>query len=95
VGEYNNSFLGRQRIALFFGELHVVYMDWRHVYHCVGNVMWPDLDSLAFILHFLNPFWIAALILMKNYTDNKTNLYDRFEINYRMLRFIVYQITCF
>jgi hypothetical protein len=26
----------------------------------MANVMWTDLDLLAFILHFLKQFWIAA-----------------------------------
>jgi hypothetical protein len=29
----------------------------------VVNVMWIDLDSLAFILHFLNQFWIAIMYI--------------------------------
>jgi hypothetical protein len=32
----------------------------RHVSLLVVNVMWIDLDSLAFILHSLNQFWISS-----------------------------------
>jgi hypothetical protein len=35
-------------------------MDRGDVYLRVVNVTWIDLDSLAFILHFLNQFWIAS-----------------------------------
>jgi hypothetical protein len=39
----------------------IVYMDGGgHVSLSVVNVTWIDLDSLAFILHFLNQFWIAS-----------------------------------
>jgi hypothetical protein len=31
-----------------------------HVSVCVVNVTWINLDSLAFILHFLNQFWFAS-----------------------------------
>jgi hypothetical protein len=31
-----------------------------HVYVRVVNVTWIDLDSLAFILNFINRFWIAS-----------------------------------
>jgi hypothetical protein len=33
------------------GELHIVYMDQGHVSLHLVNVMWTDLDPLAFILH--------------------------------------------
>jgi hypothetical protein len=29
----------------------------------VMNVTWTDLDSLAFILHFLSQFWFAARLV--------------------------------
>jgi hypothetical protein len=48
-------------VNFFLGELHIVYMGCRgHASFCVGNVTWFDLDTLAFILHFLNHFWIAS-----------------------------------
>jgi hypothetical protein len=34
-----------------------------HVSLHVVNVMWIDLDPLAFILHFLNQFWIASRLV--------------------------------
>jgi hypothetical protein len=36
------------------------YMDQGHISLRVVNVTWIDLDLLAFILHFLNQFWIAS-----------------------------------
>jgi hypothetical protein len=69
----NPPFKVQPEILDILGELIVVYMDWEHIYLCVVNVTWTDLDSLAFILQFLNPFWNAALTLMNNYTDAKIN----------------------
>jgi hypothetical protein len=44
-------------LDIFLGELHIVYIDWGgHVSLRETNVTWVDLDSLAFILHFLNQF---------------------------------------
>jgi hypothetical protein len=44
----------------FLGNLYVVYMDWGHVSLPVLNITWTNLDSLAFILHFLNQFTIVV-----------------------------------
>jgi hypothetical protein len=42
--------------------MHIVYMDRGrgHVSLRIVIVTWIDLNSLAFILHFLNQFWIAS-----------------------------------
>jgi hypothetical protein len=42
------------------GKLHIVYIDRGAVSLRVVNVTWIDLDSLAFILHLLNQFFIAS-----------------------------------
>jgi hypothetical protein len=34
---------------------------------CVVNVMWIDLDPLAFILQFLNQFWIESRLVCSLY----------------------------
>jgi hypothetical protein len=44
-------------------KLHIVYMDRGHVSFRVVNVTWIDLDPLAFVLHFLNQFWIASRLV--------------------------------
>jgi hypothetical protein len=38
-----------------------------HASLCVVNVSWIDLDPLAFILHFLNQFWIASRLVCSLY----------------------------
>jgi hypothetical protein len=38
-------------------------MDRGHVSLRVVNVTWIDLDSLVFILHYLNKFWIASRLV--------------------------------
>jgi hypothetical protein len=38
-------------------------MDREHVSYRVVNVMWINVDPLAFILNFLNPFWIASRLV--------------------------------
>jgi hypothetical protein len=47
------------------GELHVVYTDrvGGHVSILLVNVTWTNLDLLAFILHFLNQFWITSRLV--------------------------------
>jgi hypothetical protein len=49
----------------FLGELHVVYMGGGrgHVSFRMVNVTWTDFDPLAFNLHFLNQFRIAARLI--------------------------------
>jgi hypothetical protein len=52
-------------LDIFLGELHIVYLDqggW-HVSLRVVNMTWIDLNPLAFILHFLNQFWIASRLV--------------------------------
>jgi hypothetical protein len=46
----------------FLGEFHVVYMDGGggHISLCVVNLTLTDVGPLAFILHFLNQYWIAV-----------------------------------
>jgi hypothetical protein len=44
----------------FLVKLHIVYLNQGHVSFHVVNVAWIDLHPLAFILHFLNQFWIAS-----------------------------------
>jgi hypothetical protein len=34
-----------------------------HISLCLVNVTWIDFDTLAFFLHFLNQFWIAARLV--------------------------------
>jgi hypothetical protein len=47
-------------LDIFSVELHIVYVDrGNNVFLCLVYVTWIKLDSLAFILHFLNQFWIA------------------------------------
>jgi hypothetical protein len=38
-----------------------------HTSLCVMNVTWTDLDPFAFILHFLNQFWIASRLVCSLY----------------------------
>jgi hypothetical protein len=34
-----------------------------HISFCVANVTWINLHPLAFIIHFLNQFWIASRLV--------------------------------
>jgi hypothetical protein len=55
---------GKQKILdiIFSGELHIVWTG-GHISLHVVNVTWISLDSLAFILHFLNQFWISSRLV--------------------------------
>jgi hypothetical protein len=49
-------------LVIFYLELHVVYMDWWACF-CIslhGEYDMDRLNPLAFILHFLNKYWISA-----------------------------------
>jgi hypothetical protein len=41
-------------------NVYVVYVDRRQVSLRVINVVWTDLDSLTFILHLFNHFYVAS-----------------------------------
>jgi hypothetical protein len=44
-------------------KVYAVYVDWGQVSLRVLNVAWTDLDSLAFILHLFNHFYIAHRLI--------------------------------
>jgi hypothetical protein len=53
-------------LYIFLWELHIVYMDrgGGHVSLRVVNMTFTDLDPSAFILHFLNHFWIRVAVTL-------------------------------
>jgi hypothetical protein len=58
-------------LDIFLRELYIVYIDWgEHSSLYVVNVIWTDLDLLAFILHFLTssglwPCWCAVSVFLE------------------------------
>jgi hypothetical protein len=63
-------------LDIFLRELHSVYMDGGRVFlrmvNVNVNVMWTDLDLLAFFLHFLNQFCIASRLVCKQWLSIAT-----------------------
>jgi hypothetical protein len=52
---------GKSPVKIFFlGRCILFIWIGGHISLRVVNVTWIDLDSLAFILHFLNQSWIAS-----------------------------------
>jgi hypothetical protein len=53
----------RYLISSSWGSCTLFIRTGGHVSLRIVNVTWIDLDSLAFILHFLNLFWIASRLV--------------------------------